>query len=111
MFAWIRSKFRELAEKRRVAREIHPDSFRAIADELETLAELASKIRPDEQDFQLKTRRIRQEMQELARMTKRPEFRMLPSKKRLELRESLLSSRDQLLQTLSDAPVATTTRQ
>jgi len=35
----------------------------------------------------------------------------LPSKKRLELRESLLSSREQLLQTLNDAPVATTIRQ
>jgi len=82
-----------------------------MASELVDLAELASKIRPDEQAFQLKTRRIRQEMQELTRMTKRPEFRMLPSKKRLELRESLLTSREQLLQTLSDAPVATTIRQ
>jgi hypothetical protein len=111
MFAWLRSKIRSLAEKRRVAREIHPETFRLMASELVDLAELASKIRPDEQAFQLKTRRIRQEMQELTRMTKRPEFRMLPSKKRLELRESLLTSREQLLQTLSDAPVATTIRQ
>jgi hypothetical protein len=111
MFAWLRAKWRALAAWRRMARDIHPDTFRSMAGELVDLAELASKVRPEEQAFQLKARRIRQEMAELARMTERPEFRMLPSKKRLELRESLLSSREQLLQTLSDAPVATTTRQ
>jgi hypothetical protein len=111
MFAWLRTKIRALMDRRRLARDIHPDAFRIMASELVTLAELASKVRPEEQSFQLKARRIRQEMQELSRMTSRPEFRMLPSKKRLELRESLLSSRQQLLQTLSDAPVATTTRQ
>jgi hypothetical protein len=44
-------------------------------------------------------------------MAAQPEFRMLPSKKKLELRESLLSSREQLIKTLCDAPVVTTTRQ
>ena len=82
-----------------------------MAGELAELAELASKVRPEEQAFLLKVRRIRQEMLELKRMTSRPEFRLLPSKKRLELRESLRSSREQLLKTLSDAPVVTTTRQ
>lgn len=111
MLTWLREKIRALRERRRLAREIHPAAFRVMADELASLAELASKVRPEEQSFQIKARRIRQEMEELTRMTTRPEFRMLPSKKRLELRESLLSSRQQLLQTLSDAPVATTTRQ
>ena len=111
MLAWLRTNIRTFLEKRRLAREIHPDAFRSMASELVDLAELASRVRPEEQSFQLKARRIRQEMQELTRMTSRPEFRMLPSKKRLELRESLLSSREQLLQTLSDAPPATTTRQ
>ncbi len=111
MFAWLRSKMKTLAERRRLAREIHPETFRDLAADLVDLAELASKVRPEEQAFQLKARRIRQEMLELERMTKRPEFRLLPSKKRLELRESLLSSREQLLKTLSDAPVVTTTRQ
>ncbi|MGD9610897.1 MAG: hypothetical protein AB7U59_15950 [Desulfovibrionaceae bacterium] len=111
MFAWLRAKWRAVAAWRRVARDIHPDTFRAMAGELLRLAEVASMVRPEEQAFQLKARRIREEMQELARMTERPEFRSLPSKKRLELRESLLSSREQLLQTLNDAPVATTIRQ
>jgi len=111
MWAWLLAKIRAVAEYRRVAREIHPEAFRNMAGELAELAELASKVRPEEQAFLLKVRRIRQEMLELKRMTSRPEFRLLPSKKRLELRESLRSSREQLLKTLSDAPVVTTTRQ
>lgn len=82
-----------------------------MAGELAELAEAASKIRPEEQTFLLKIRRIRQEMLDLERLTARPEFRLLPPKKRLELRESLLTSRKQLLKTLSEAPVITTTPQ
>lgn len=111
MWAWLRTKIRSLGEQRRLAREIHPETFRTMAAELADLADLASKVRPEEQTFLLKARRIRQEMLELGRMTSRPEFRLLPSKKRQKLRESLLSSREQLLKTLSDAPVVTTTRQ
>ena len=111
MFAWLRTKLRTLAERRRLAREIHPEAFRELAGELVALAELASKVRPAEQAFQIKARRIRQEMLELRRMTARPEFRTLPPKKKLELRESLRSSREQLIKTLRDAPVVTTTRQ
>jgi len=111
MLAWLRTKWRGMAEKRRLAREIHPETFRTMAAELAELAEVASKVRPEEQAFLLKARRIRREMLELGRMAARPEFRMLPSRKRIELRESLLSSREQLLKTLCDAPVVTTTRQ
>jgi hypothetical protein len=111
MWAWLRGLWQKLAHRRRLARDIHPGTFRAMAAELADLADLASKARPEEQAFQLKARRIREEMRELGRMADRPEFRLLPSKKRLELRESLLSSREQLLKTLSDAPVVTTTRQ
>lgn len=111
MWAWVQNKLRNLGEKRRMARELHPETFRTLAAELAELAEVASKVRPEEQAFLLKARRIRREMQELGRMTNRPEFRMLPSQKRLELRESLRSSREQLLKTLCDAPVVTTTRQ
>ncbi|WP_029460015.1 hypothetical protein [Solidesulfovibrio alcoholivorans] len=111
MWAWLRGLWQNLAHRRRLARDIHPGTFRAMAAELAELADLASKARPEEQAFQLKARRIREEMRELDRMADRPEFRLLPSKKRQELRESLLSSREQLLKTLSDAPVVTTTRQ
>jgi hypothetical protein len=69
MFAWLRAKWRAVAAWRRVARDIHPDTFRAMAGELLRLAEVASMVRPEEQAFQLKARRIREEMQELARMT------------------------------------------
>ena len=68
MLAWLRTKIRGFIEKRRLDREIHPDAFRTMASELVTLAELASRVRPEEQSFQLKARRIRQEMQELTRM-------------------------------------------
>ena len=111
MWTWIRAKLRTVAQWRQTARELHPDTFRAMAGELAELAEAAFKIRPEEQAFLLKIRRIRQEMLDLQNMTARPEFRLLPPKKRQELRESLLTSRQQLLKTLSDAPVLTTIRQ
>ena len=111
MWTWMRAKWRAVAQWRRTVRDIQPETFRAMAGELAELAEVASKIRPEEQTFLLKIRRIRQEMLELKQLTARPEFRLLPPKKRQELRESLLSSREQLLKTLSDAPVVTTTRQ
>ncbi len=111
MLAWLRKFWHSLVVKRRLAREIHPETFRTMAAELAQLAELASKVHPEEQAFQLKARRIREEMLELERMATLPEFRLLPLKKRKELRESLLSSREQLLKTLSDAPVVTTTPQ
>lgn len=111
MIAWLKRMLRELAARRQAARDIHPESFRALAGELVELADIAARIRPDEHAFQLRVKRIRREMDELSRMTGRPEFRMLPPKKRLELRESLLSSREQLLKTVCDAPVPTTMRQ
>jgi hypothetical protein len=110
MIEWIKRKLGELAVKRRIAREstrIPSANWRRAVE----LADIAARIRPDEHAFQLRVKRIKREMDDLARMTGRPEFRMLPQKKRLELRESLLSSRDQLLKTVSDAPVPTTLRQ
>ncbi|QAZ69107.1 hypothetical protein [Solidesulfovibrio carbinolicus] len=111
MLSWLQTKWRALSEWRRKVRELHPDAFRAMAGELAELAEVASKVRPEEQAFLLKIRRIRQEMRELERLAERPEFRLLSAKKRHELRVNLLSSREQLLKTLSDAPVVTTTPQ
>lgn len=111
MWTWIRAKLRAAADWRQKNRELHPETFRAMAGELAELADVAAKIRPEEQAFLLKIRRIRQEMLDLQSMTSRPEFRLLTPQKRLELRESLLSSRKQLLKTLSEAPVVTTTRQ
>jgi len=111
MRTWIRAKLRAMTDWRQKNRELHPETFRAMAGELAELADVAAKIRPEEQAFLLKIRRIRQEMLDLQSMTSRPEFRLLTPQKRLELRESLLSSRKQLLKTLSEAPVVTTTRQ
>ena len=108
MLSWLQTKWRALSEWRRKVRELQPDAFRTMAGELAELAEVASKVRPEEQAFLLKIRRIRQEMRELERLAERPEFRLLSAKKRHELRVSLLASREQLLKTLSDAPVVTT---
>jgi len=97
--------------RRKLARDIHPDTFRKLASELAELAEIAARVSPEEAAMQQKAGRIRREMDELLLMTRRPEFRRLTEEKRLELRESLLSSKDQLLKTVSDAPAPTLLRQ
>lgn len=111
MISYLKDKWERFAAKRRLARDIQPESFRRMAADLAELADVAAKVSPEEAALQRKADQIRREMAELERMTRRPEFRMLTPEKRRELRESLLLSKDQLLKTVSEAPAPTSLRQ
>ncbi|MFP5223523.1 MAG: hypothetical protein ACLGSA_14625 [Acidobacteriota bacterium] len=107
MFAWLTRSIGKALNRRRVARETAPKAFQDLSRELRELAEIATRVWPQEATFQDKIRSIRDEMDQLDELTAKPEFRLLPLKKRLELRESLLHSKTQLMDTVSTAPPPT----
>lgn len=108
MFAWLTRSVKDALARRRAQREAAPQAFHDLARELRELAEIASRVWPEEEAFQNRIRSIREEMDQLDELTSKPEFRLLPLKKRLELRESLINSKTQLMDTVSTAPPPTT---
>lgn len=108
MFAWLARSIKKALQRRRMSCDTGPKAFRDLSRELRELAEIASRVWPEESSFQTKIKNIREEMDQLDELTAKPEFRLLPLKKRLELRESLLHSKTQLMDTVSTAPPPTT---
>ncbi|WP_243362032.1 hypothetical protein [Fundidesulfovibrio terrae] len=108
MFGWIRRGIANALDRRRNSRDTAPRAFQDLSRELRELAEIASRVWPEEKSFQNRIQNIRDEMDQLDELTSKPEFRLLPLKKRLELRESLLHSKTQLMDTVSTAPPPTT---
>ena len=108
MFAWLARNIKKALLRRRVSQETGPQAFQDLSRELRELAEIASRVWPEEPSFQTRIQNIREEMDQLDELTAKPEFRLLPLKKRLELRESLLHSKTQLMDTVSTAPAPTT---
>jgi predicted nuclease with TOPRIM domain len=91
-----------------MTREAGPRAFQDLSRELRELAEIASRVWPEESSFQTKIKNIRDEVDQLDELTTKPEFRLLPLKRRMELRASLLHSKTQLMDTVSTAPPPTT---
>lgn len=111
MIAWLKKQLAAYKEQRKLSRQIDPESFRSLARELRDLAQLAERLWPTQHKFYAKIKRIQAEMEQLDRLASKPEFRRLSSQKRLKLRESLLQSRSQLMETVQTAPSPTQTLQ
>ncbi len=108
MFSWLSRNLRSLFTRRRQYRDTNQKAFQDLSRELRELAEIAARVWPEETVFQNRINNIREEMDQLDELTSKPEFRLLSLKKRLELRESLLHSKTQLMDTVSTAPPPTT---
>lgn len=104
---WLKRKIAELKKRRILARQIDPEAFRELSAELKELAEKASKLWLEEPACQARIKRIKSEMEQLEKLTAKPEFKRLSPKKRMELRQSLYQSRDQLLESMHQAPSPT----
>lgn len=111
MLRWLKSRWALFYEARRRSRELGPRRFQDLAREMAQLIDLAGQVGPQEDDFQTRLRQLRDEMDELVRLADMPEFWRLPTEKRQELHESLLSSRARLLETVKSIPAATETVQ
>jgi predicted nuclease with TOPRIM domain len=103
MFGWLGRSLEKIIGRQRLARETNAQAFRNLSRELRDLAEIAARVWPETPSFQEKIKNIREEMDQLDDLTNKPEFRLLPLKKRLELRESLILSKTQLMDTVSTA--------
>jgi len=108
MFHWLTRSLSSALARLRMSRDTRPRAFHDLSRELRELAEIASRVWPEEPSFQTKIKSIQDEMDQLDELTAKPEFRLLPLKKRLELRASLLHSKTQLMDTVSTAPPPTT---
>jgi hypothetical protein len=109
--ARVKAFFRRLAQEQSLSREIDPRAFLELTAELRDLAEAASKLWQQEPEFQARVQRIRSDMDQLEALAARPEFKRLPAERRLELKKSLVDSRQQLLDSMYQAPPPTTTLQ
>jgi hypothetical protein len=108
MFAWIKRMIANLVTRRRVVRDTGPQAFQTLSREMRELAAIARRVWPEEPSFQSRIKSIQEEMDQLDELTAKPEFRLLSLQKRVELRESLLTSKTQLMDTVSTAPPPTT---
>ncbi|GAB7078612.1 hypothetical protein [Megalodesulfovibrio paquesii] len=108
---WLRRTFDAVLDRRQLERELTPESFQALARELRELAGMSSALWPRQHTFQERIKRIMDEMEQLDRLVSTPQFRRLSPQKRLELKKSLIQSRDQLMETVQNAPAPTSTLQ
>jgi hypothetical protein len=103
----IRDVFRSLASRRQLQRQIKPSVFLDMAAELRTLALCAAQSCPGESSVQAVIRDIHLEAEKLARIAAEPNFRQMSAKERLMLRQGLLHSKRQLLESIQSAPSPT----
>lgn len=111
MTRWFKKKWEDFKAHRKLAREVDPRNFKRMAQEIRDLAILASQLSPRSTDIQSLIRNVVSEMERLSEMADRPEFRKLSTGKKLMLRQGLLESRDQLLESIESAPSPTETLQ
>lgn len=107
MFGWINGLIHNAKERIRIAKEITPRSFRSMAREISELADACSQVCSPESDMLTKVERIKREMVQLTELTHQPEFRKLSVQRKLELRQSLLQSKEQILESMQDSPSPT----
>ncbi len=111
MRKWFARMIQEYKDRKRFAREIDPKAFRILAGELQDLACVAERLWPRQHKFHAKIKRIQSEMEQLDKLASQPEFKRLSAKKRLQLRQSLIQSKEQLIETVQTAPSPTATLQ
>lgn len=111
MFRWLKDKIEAYKAQRKLAREIDPRAFKTMAKEIRDLAVLASQLSPRNKDMRQLIRNILSEMERLCDLADRPEFKRLSTGKRLLLRQGLIESREQLLESIESAPSPTDTLQ
>ncbi len=107
MFGWINGMIHNAKERIRIAKEINPRSFRSMAREISELADACSQVCSPESEMLSKVEKIKSEMVQLTELTHQPKFRKLSVQRKLELRQSLLQSREQILESMQESPSPT----
>ncbi len=108
---WLKDKIKAFKAQRQLAKQIDPHNFKKMALEIRNLAALAAQITPHGKDIQRLIRNSMAEMDKLCDLANRPEFRRLSTGKKLILRQGLIESKEQLLESIESAPSPTDTLQ
>lgn len=101
MFRRVVQLWREWQQHRRMARRSSPRVVRELAVELAHLSRLAEYAMLSGQD-PVPLRRLREEMEALARMADKPEFLRLPTERRAAICEQLRRSQQYLIATMQN---------
>ncbi len=99
IFKWFKGKKKK--------EQYSPDQFRRLSQDIRELANLIGKLWLSNQQFQIKIKRIKQEMDQLDRLLDKKSFSSLSEEKKEELRRSLLVSKRELLKCIQEAPCPT----
>jgi hypothetical protein len=111
MFGWFKDRLAAWKAQRKLGREIDPRAIKQMAQEIRDLAMLAAQLGPRGKEIRALIRNILTEMERLSELANRPEFRRLSPGKRILLRQGLLESREQLLESIESTPSPTETLQ
>lgn len=111
MLQQIKNLLSGLLQKHRQNRQVHAREFRKIAREMAYLSDIAIRIGPDQSQTTEKLKSINKEMNRLINLVDSKDFARITPESRMELRESILASRKQLVETLHRAPTPTDTLQ
>ncbi|SDK82895.1 hypothetical protein SAMN05660337_1366 [Maridesulfovibrio ferrireducens] len=107
MFGWINELIYQAKKRIQLAKDINPKSFQSMAKEISELADACSQVCQPEGNVLQRVERIKDEMEQLTKLTMQPEFKKLSTQRKLELRESLIQSREQILESMQTAPSPT----
>ena len=107
MFEWIKELLSQAKKRMQLEKEINPKSFQNMAKEISDLADACSQVCQPQENVLQRVERIKAEMEQLTTLTMQPEFKKLSTQRKLELRESLIQSREQILESMQTAPSPT----
>ncbi|WP_018124852.1 hypothetical protein [Desulfovibrio oxyclinae] len=106
-FDRLKNWWGDIKARRALAREVAPKNIRAMAVEVGELARLASQVSHASPELHELIENVRTEMARLENLAGKPEFRKLSTGKRILLRQGLLQSKEQLLESIDKAPTPT----
>jgi len=78
-----------------------------MAREITDLADACSQVCSPESELLQRVERIKGEMEQLTELTHQPEFKKLSVQRKMELRQSLIQSREQILDSMQATPSPT----
>ncbi len=78
---WFKDKIEAWKAQRKLAKQINPQNFKQMAQDIRDLAVLASQLGPRDRDIQKLIRNVLVEMERLSNLADRPEFRKLSTGK------------------------------
>ncbi|GAB7024318.1 hypothetical protein [Salidesulfovibrio brasiliensis] len=99
----IRNWWGQHRARKALSREVSPLGIRTMAEEVGELARLAAQVSASTPELIQLTEQIKDEMEKLENLTAQPEFKKLSTGQRILLRQGLLQSKEQLLQSIDKA--------